>query len=669
MELLQTSPQTVGLEKFYSDDSSPMLGNLSLQIMGAEPAGLMQQQPQQQGQRNEAGGEKKEYRMLSSLRSPVAGDLASPQQYVTSSRAQGTSPQAHFTVKFLQGVNHPHTPTTTSSAAVEMAAISPSTPHSIFPAAPPSTALDTSFLPQNLAELVEAPAPLSLLQQTKPTASCENSSEATGNLASQGQSSSCLWDKCQQEFASLTSLVAHLDRTHTLAMTQFVCLWENCSRQLKPFDARYKLITHLRCHTGEKPYQCEVVSCLRCFSRLENLKLHTRTHTGEKPYQCDFPGCAKKFNNTSDRAKHKKTHITRKPYACRYPGCGKSYTDPSSMRKHIKYTHRLKEEGSLPILTFPKRKRSSASSSSSSSSSSGTPHTPRQGALVFHAPHHTTTMQEPAVLQARGAASPVTPQAKLIPMVRVQGSLVPAYQQPPVMMILANSSAPAPNWVSVPPTASSPAQQQRLANSNVLSASNCEDRVLTAISDAAQARQSVTSSSCSVEDQLRLQIAHLQQQLYQSQLAAARGSHAPQMVNQSQLAATRGSQAPQVVTVSQASPTMPPRKLKAEDLPENKHVDGVKGVSNPSFHKAAHHHQPPPTAMNNVEQLPLTTTRTMVASPPPHGLLQPAEGQGTSISMGMVSNSAAVDMATMPQYIPIPLHQVASGTQYLYMSP
>ncbi|XP_014663282.1 PREDICTED: uncharacterized protein LOC106805984 [Priapulus caudatus] len=155
----------------------------------------------------------------------------------------------------------------------------------------------------------------------------------------------CKWIDCSAIYAEQEDLVRHIEKAHIDQRKgeDFTCFWQSCSRRYKAFNARYKLLIHMRVHSGEKPNKCTFEGCSKAFSRLENLKIHLRSHTGEKPYICQHPGCPKAFSNSSDRAKHQRTHLDTKPYACQVPGCAKRYTDPSSLRKHVK-NHTSKEQ-------------------------------------------------------------------------------------------------------------------------------------------------------------------------------------------------------------------------------------------------------------------------------------------------------------------------------------
>nr|BAE94129.1 zinc finger protein Nv-ZicE [Nematostella vectensis] len=143
---------------------------------------------------------------------------------------------------------------------------------------------------------------------------------------------------CGKQFSVLHDIVRHINDEHVSQNDSplHVCHWRNCTRNGLPFKAKYKLVNHIRVHTGEKPFPCPFPGCGKLFARSENLKIHKRTHTGEKPFICEFPGCDRRFANSSDRKKHSHVHTSDKPYNCKYEGCNKSYTHPSSLRKHMK---------------------------------------------------------------------------------------------------------------------------------------------------------------------------------------------------------------------------------------------------------------------------------------------------------------------------------------------
>jgi len=143
---------------------------------------------------------------------------------------------------------------------------------------------------------------------------------------------------CNKVFHTMHDVVTHLTVDHIGGpeITDHACYWQNCSREKRPFKAKYKLVNHVRVHTGEKPFPCPFPGCGKMFARSENLKIHKRIHTGEKPFECEIEGCDRRFANSSDRKKHMHVHTTDKPYYCRVRGCDKSYTHPSSLRKHLK---------------------------------------------------------------------------------------------------------------------------------------------------------------------------------------------------------------------------------------------------------------------------------------------------------------------------------------------
>lgn len=70
----------------------------------------------------------------------------------------------------------------------------------------------------------------------------------------------CRWLNCGAVYEQKDELVRHIEKTHVdqRKAEDFTCFWRGCPRSLKPFNARYKLLIHMRVHSGEKPNKCMV---------------------------------------------------------------------------------------------------------------------------------------------------------------------------------------------------------------------------------------------------------------------------------------------------------------------------------------------------------------------------------------------------------------------------
>nr|XP_055067956.1 zinc finger protein 582-like isoform X2 [Misgurnus anguillicaudatus] len=92
---------------------------------------------------------------------------------------------------------------------------------------------------------------------------------------------------------------------------------------------------------GSSKIYCTV--CNQVFKRMENLKTHLRIHTGERPYACSI--CGARFRHAGVLTRHFRIHTGEKPYIC--SECGRSFRNCGGLRIHQKSQSHSREVHSL----------------------------------------------------------------------------------------------------------------------------------------------------------------------------------------------------------------------------------------------------------------------------------------------------------------------------------
>ncbi|KAJ3604845.1 hypothetical protein NHX12_026897, partial [Muraenolepis orangiensis] len=86
----------------------------------------------------------------------------------------------------------------------------------------------------------------------------------------------CHWADCGAVYDRREELVRHIETLHLDQRRgeEFACRWAGCPRRFRPFNARYKLLIHMR-----KPYACQVPGCVKRYTDPSSLRKHVKSHS------------------------------------------------------------------------------------------------------------------------------------------------------------------------------------------------------------------------------------------------------------------------------------------------------------------------------------------------------------------------------------------------------
>lgn len=155
-----------------------------------------------------------------------------------------------------------------------------------------------------------------------------NTSRLRKNLgkAKAAKNSNCT--KCNESFYNSFLLKVHVIEKHEEVKGYFKCAF--CNEGFDKYAARNKHVVHEHNTAGRT---CEV--CHKVFLSRKHVEVHMRSHTGERPYKCDL--CPSMFYQKQHLKYHKmRVHEMRKPFPCKL--CKKAFPSSQNLKEHVR-TH------------------------------------------------------------------------------------------------------------------------------------------------------------------------------------------------------------------------------------------------------------------------------------------------------------------------------------------
>ncbi|XP_033231471.1 zinc finger and SCAN domain-containing protein 12-like [Belonocnema kinseyi] len=132
-------------------------------------------------------------------------------------------------------------------------------------------------------------------------------------------------DICNKKLTNDQAAKTHIN-DHMGKDQRFKC--PMCPRDFKRYNF---LRSHVQNHPKNDLYRCRI--CKESFATKGILQSHMITHQEKKFFSCDI--CKRPFMLLWQLNKHKKIHLAEKPYAC--DTCGKRFLTPYHLNIHVRY--------------------------------------------------------------------------------------------------------------------------------------------------------------------------------------------------------------------------------------------------------------------------------------------------------------------------------------------